>query len=261
MPTKTAYISKQGRDYKIAPHFKLGEFASRDGADKVLYSTELMNKLEELRAWFGGDGVCTVGINSGYRTPARNQSQGGASNSRHIYGDAADIVVKQNGKRVDGKIVCCVCQTLGFKGVALIKGTGYSVHVDMRPSGTYRGDERKGYGNNVGGDFYKYFGITKAQVEAYKVKAAPVPTPENKTEEDEMTKEEVKSIVYEVLAEYIGKKALEEPAEWSADAREWAKTADIVKGTGIGYEWKSPVDREMLTTILYRAMQKIDPIK
>lgn len=160
MSIKTAYISKVGRDYALSPHFKLSEFACKNGADKVLYSTELLDKLEELRSYGG----FTVSINSGYRTAAYNRKVGGASNSQHIKGTAADIVVRKDGEVVDAKLICCFCQSLGFKGVGYISAN--AVHVDMRASGSYRGDERKGYGGNVGGDFYKCFGIAKAQIEA-----------------------------------------------------------------------------------------------
>lgn len=246
MPTKTAQISDLGRNFKISEHFTLGEFASKDGTDKVLYSTELLAKLEELRAYGG----FIITINSGYRSIAHNRAVGGASNSQHTKGTAADIIVKKDGKVVDAKIICCLCQSLGFSGIGYISSR--SVHVDARSSGSYRGDERKGYSNNVK-DFYSYFGIKKTEIEALKVK--------KESEEDDMTKEEVKKIVYEVLAEYMGKKALEEPANWSKEARDWAKKSSIISGTGVGDEWKSPVDREQLVTVIYRAMQKIDPIK
>lgn len=164
MAVKTGYISKLGKNYKISEHFKAREFACRDGSDKFLYSTELFAMLEELRA-FGG---FTIGINSGYRSSSYNRKIGGASKSTHTQGYAADIVVKKDGKRVSGKLICALCQTLGFQGVAYIKGSGYAVHVDMSPSRIYRGDERYGYGNNVGGDFYKYFGVTQAQIKALK---------------------------------------------------------------------------------------------
>ena len=153
-----------GRDYLISPLFTLNEMACKDGSDEVLYSTELMSMLEKLRSYGG----FTVHINSGYRSPSYNRKIGGASKSQHTLGTAADIVVKKDGKCVSGKLICCLCQDLGFRGVALIKGSGYAVHVDMRASGTYRGDENHGYGNNVGGDFYRYFGIKKSQVEALK---------------------------------------------------------------------------------------------
>ena len=46
MPIKTAYLSQLGRNYKVSDHFTLGEIASKDGADKVLYDTELLDFLE-----------------------------------------------------------------------------------------------------------------------------------------------------------------------------------------------------------------------
>lgn len=188
MSVKTVYISKVGRDYQISPHFKLSEFACKNGADTVLYSTELLDRLEELRAYGG----FTVSINSGYRTAAYNRKIGGATNSQHIKGTAADIVVRKDGEVVNAKSICCLCQSLGFKGIGYISAN--AVHVDMRTSGSYRGDERKGYSGNVGGDFYKYFGIDKAQITALKVQetkqevGVPVETEEQDKMYDDITK-------------------------------------------------------------------------
>lgn len=246
MGTKTVSLKNYGKNYKISDHFTLGEFASKDGADLVKYSTELLALLETLRSYGG----FTVVINSGYRTADYNRAVGGASCSQHVEGTAADITVKKDGKTVDAALICCLCQLLGFPGVAYISPR--SLHVDARKNGTYRGDERKGYRNNVD-DFFTYFRINKTEVEALKV--------EKESEEDEMTKEEVKRIVYEVIADMMTKKASEPPSNWSKEAREWAKTSDIINGTGNGDEWKSTVDREQLTTIIYRVMKKIDPIK
>lgn len=255
MAVKTYYISKLGRDFQVSPHFKLREFQSRDGADKVLISDELLAKLEELRAYLGGDGVATVGISSGFRTEAYNRSIGGASGSRHTKGDAADVVCKQNGKRISGKLICALCQTLGFKGVALNKGSGYSVHLDMRPSGTYRGDERNGYGNNVGGDFYKYFKVTKAQIEALRVRQNNEKPP--KKEEDKMTQEQFSLM----MQKWIAEQAAKEPGEWSKDAREWAEKEGIILGTGAGNSYQAPCTREQMIEFLYRLAKKIDPVK
>ena len=180
MSVKTAYLSKAGRIARISPHFVLLEMACKDGSDKVLYSTELMEKLEKLRAYGG----FTIHINSGYRTPAHNKKIGGATNSQHTKGTAADIVVKKDGKTVSGKLICCLCQFLGFKGIGYISDK--AVHVDMRESGSYRGDERKGYSGNVGGNFYTYFGIKQSQIDALKVKEEPKkeePKVENKASE------------------------------------------------------------------------------
>lgn len=176
MARKTLYVSKLGGDYKISPHFTLKEFQSRDGADKVLVRMELFEKLEELRAYGG----FTVTINSGYRTSSHNKKVGGARTSQHVEGAAADICVRKDGIVVDASLVCCLCQTLGFKGIGYISAS--AVHVDMRSIGTYRGDERKGYRGNVGGDFYEYFDISKKQIEGLKAQQeAEKPT---KIEED-----------------------------------------------------------------------------
>ena len=53
-------------------------------------SSELLLKLEVLRYELGNK---PIEINSGYRTVPYNKAVGGASNSRHIYGRAADIVI------------------------------------------------------------------------------------------------------------------------------------------------------------------------
>lgn len=240
MAVKTVSIKSLGRDYKISPHFKLSEMACKDGSDKVLYSTELMEKLEELRAYDG----FTVSINSGYRTPAYNKKIGGASRSQHVLGNAADIVVRKEGKVVDTKKLCCLCQSLGFKGIGYISVN--AIHVDMRTSGSYRGDERRGFSGNVGGDFYRYFGISKAEIEALKVSREPVNPEENK--EDNMTQDQFNAM----MNNWISQQAAKEPGAWSADSRAWAESNGIIKGTGAGMSYGAYCTREMMIEFLYR---------
>ena len=241
MAIKTVYLSRMGRDYSISPHFKLSEMACKDGSDKVLYSTELMEKLEELRAYGG----FTVSINSGYRTPAYNRKIGGASRSQHTLGTAADIVVRKNGSIVNTKKVCCLCQSLGFKGIGYISAN--AVHVDMRTSGSYRGDERKGYGGNVNGDFYRYFGIGKGVIEALKV-LEEAENPTKKEEDDIVTQEQFNTM----MNVWISQQAAKEPHEWSREARDWAEENKIITGTGAGFSYLAGCDREMTVTFLYR---------
>lgn len=185
---RAVYKSKLGADYRISDHFTLSEMACKDGSDKVLYSTELMAMLEKLRAYGG----FTVHINSGYRSPAHNKRVRGAANSQHLKGTAADIVVKKDGKTVSGKLVCCLCQYLGFKGIGYISES--AVHVDMRESGSYRGDERKGYSGNVGGNFFTYFDITKSEIEAMKVKEEVTQQEEKKGRENEMVYKDINDV-------------------------------------------------------------------
>ena len=233
MSIQKKYISKVGRDYLISPHFSIGEMACKDGSNEVLYSTELMSMLEKLRAYVG----FTVHINSGYRSPSYNRKIGGASKSQHTLGTAADIVVKKNGKTVSAKKICCLCQDLGFKGVAYISES--AVHVDMRSSGLYRGDERKGYSGNVGGDFYRYFNIPKSEINALKDK---------EQEEEKVTQQQFD----DMMNVWIAKQAAKEPEEWSKDDREWAESNGIIKGTGAGFSYRAYCTREQMVAFLHR---------
>lgn len=235
---RTVYKSKLGKDFRISPHFTLNEMACKDGSDKVLYSTELMSMLEKLRAYGG----FTIHINSGYRSPSYNRKIGGASKSQHIYGTAADIIVKKDGQSVDARLICCLCQDLGFKGIARI--SWQAVHVDMRSSGSYRGDEYYGYGNNVNGDFYRYFGMKKSMVEALKDK---------EQEEEKVTQQQFN----DMINVWISQQAAKEPEEWSKEDREWAEANGIIKGTGAGYSYRSYCTREQMVAFLHRLYETV----
>lgn len=158
-------LKKQGKDYKLSEHFKLKEFACPDGTDTVIVSEELIDMLEKLRAYGG----FTITVNSGYRTAAYNKKIGGATGSKHTLGQAADIRVYKGKNLIDVRLVSCLCQTLGFNGIGAMNT---AVHVDVA-SRIYRGDEKHGYGNNIGGDFYSYFKVKKSQIDALRVSAEP----------------------------------------------------------------------------------------
>lgn len=84
------YNLKTDGDLYIAPHFKVKEFACKDGSYPVFVNTDLIWLLEGIRMRYDSPVI----INSGYRTVSYNKSIGGANNSMHTYGLAADIVVK-----------------------------------------------------------------------------------------------------------------------------------------------------------------------
>ena len=74
-------------------HFNIKEFRCK-GTGKMLangMSNTLLTKMELLRYACGDKAMI---INSGYRTPSHNKKVGGASGSQHVYGKAADIVVR-----------------------------------------------------------------------------------------------------------------------------------------------------------------------
>lgn len=80
----------------IAKHFSLREFQCSDGTPILLLDHVLVDWLDYLRDEFG-----PVRVNSGYRTHCYNEKIGGASDSRHLYGLAADVVaVKEKPETV-----------------------------------------------------------------------------------------------------------------------------------------------------------------
>jgi uncharacterized protein YcbK (DUF882 family) len=78
----------------LTENFSFDEFACRSGSN---FSSEavtnimlLAEQLEVIRSEAGGK---TIKINSGYRSPSHNKKIGGAKDSQHLRGTAADIVI------------------------------------------------------------------------------------------------------------------------------------------------------------------------
>lgn len=162
------YSYKHDKDKYCSEHTKVKEFASKRGnklySNTVLIDEELINKIELL---FTALNCSKYIISSGYRTPEHDKAVGGNGKGQHTKGKAVDACFyDKKGAIIPAPYVCCVAQDLGFKGIANISKNYRYVHLDMRTVGTYKGDETKGY-NTVTNDFYKYFNISKAQVERY----------------------------------------------------------------------------------------------
>lgn len=87
----------------------------------------MMWKLEALRRKLGNK---SIRINSGFRSVTHNTSVGGARNSMHQYGIAADISVA--GKTPDQ--VVSIARTCGFSGTKAYSG---HVHIDSRGEYAY----------------------------------------------------------------------------------------------------------------------------
>jgi len=85
-----AYSKAKDGNVALMPNFKVREFACQDGSDVIFISTTLAQVLQQIRTHFGR----AVTVNSAYRTPQHNRKVGGASNSQHLYGLAADIAVQ-----------------------------------------------------------------------------------------------------------------------------------------------------------------------
>jgi peptidoglycan hydrolase-like protein with peptidoglycan-binding domain len=128
MAANTYSLAKDGQK-KITPNFKIAEFACKDGSDTILIETRLLNVLEKIRT---GAGNKPISITSGYRTASYNKKIGGATNSFHMKGYAADI---QIGGQTPTQVSALAEKALGDSGI--IGGIGlYATftHVDVRDS-------------------------------------------------------------------------------------------------------------------------------
>jgi len=117
-------------DFNLSKNFKLSEFVCKDGSGKVIVVPALIEKLQALRDKLGKP----VTVVSGYRTEAYNKLCGGAPQSQHLDGDAADI-------KVAGATplqVALLAESVGFTGIGIYTHDGnYFTHVDVRPYKSY----------------------------------------------------------------------------------------------------------------------------
>ena len=120
-----AYSKKKDGEKKLSSNFKVKEFACKDGSDAVLVAPRLVMVLQSIRDHFGAP----ITINSAYRTPQYNAKVGGAGQSQHCYGTAADITVK--GVGVDTVAAYARKIMPDWGGVGSYKTQGFT-HIDVR---------------------------------------------------------------------------------------------------------------------------------
>lgn len=96
-----SYIMDTDANEKVGQHFKVKEFACKDGSQVVFIDSYLVSILDILRNEVGKPVI----INSGYRTPPRNKKVGGAKYSYHMRGMAADIRINgMSAKEIADKL-------------------------------------------------------------------------------------------------------------------------------------------------------------
>ena len=154
MIKKYAYNSKT----QLTKNINVSELKCHGAGHKhnIVVDTTHINNVQD---FMNINGYTKIIISRGYSCSDYNKKIGGSSGSQHIKGKAIDCRFYKGNTSVSAKEVCCKAQDYGFKGIAYINAN--YVHLDNRTIGKYRGDETKGYSNNVGGDFYSYFGIKK----------------------------------------------------------------------------------------------------
>lgn len=141
----------------LTPHFTLGDFVTHDQRATwpkyVVLEEKLLDKLELVLQELNTRGIPTrhVVVLSGFRAPYYNDrgvGEGMARGSRHQYGDAADIVIDDNGDgrmddlNRDGRVdladtrpVALALARVEAKHQALVGGLG--TYTAMGPSGPF----------------------------------------------------------------------------------------------------------------------------
>ena len=104
-------VTKENADTRISEHFRLRDFLTHDQANVwpkyLVLRDALVDKLELIVADLQAHGhpVVRMSVMSGFRTPQYNahggNTGGRATLSRHMYGDASDVFVDNNG---DGRM-------------------------------------------------------------------------------------------------------------------------------------------------------------
>lgn len=120
-----AYSLARDGDARVARNFRVREFACSDGSDPVMIAPLLAVVLQAIRGVAGR----AVTITSAYRTPGHNAKEGGAEQSQHLYGLAADIVVAGMAPREVAAIARDLMPDWGGVGIYAQKGF---THIDVR---------------------------------------------------------------------------------------------------------------------------------
>ena len=118
-----AYSKAKDGNKRLSTNFTVKEFACKDGTDAIMVAPRLVMLLQTIRSHFGK----AVNINSAYRTASYNGKVGGAAQSQHCYGTAADISIVG----VKPKEIAAFAESLmpDWGGIGI-----YStfVHIDVR---------------------------------------------------------------------------------------------------------------------------------
>ncbi|MBF0421227.1 MAG: DUF882 domain-containing protein [Magnetococcales bacterium] len=101
------------------PYFTHNELASRDGS--LILHQGFLDALIALREAWGRP----MRINCCYRTPEHNRAVGGAANSQHLYGNAADVHMPRD----EQEAFKALAESMGWNGIGTYQTF---IHIDRR---------------------------------------------------------------------------------------------------------------------------------
>jgi uncharacterized protein YcbK (DUF882 family) len=149
-------VDRRNADVPVTRHLRVADFLTHDDQTQwpryAAISPRLLDKLElvvaEVARIRGAQDPLRIDIDvhSGFRTPLHNQSvEGSALNSRHQYGDAADVAIDADGDgrftAFDSRIVAIAAEMVERRNPELVGGLGVYVspkyrtpyvHIDAR---------------------------------------------------------------------------------------------------------------------------------
>ncbi|MBI1809277.1 MAG: DUF882 domain-containing protein, partial [Gemmatimonadetes bacterium] len=143
-------VTPETAELAVSTHFRIGDFITHDGQETwpryVALDPRILDKVELVLRYLGSrDHDMSINVNSGFRTPLHNRRvPRAASDSRHQYGDAADLAIDVDE---DGRVtyldVLAVARAVewverdhpdlaGGLGLYGNRGTAPYVHIDVR---------------------------------------------------------------------------------------------------------------------------------
>lgn len=125
----SVYVFSKAKDgsTKLSANFSVSEFACKDGSDPIVIDPKLVAALQLIRDHYQKP----LRLLSAYRTVTYNQRVGGAANSQHCLGKAADIDCSSLGVTPNqlAAYVETIAETMGIGGIGVY---ATFVHIDTR---------------------------------------------------------------------------------------------------------------------------------
>ncbi|MEO8193389.1 MAG: hypothetical protein ABI681_06030 [Gemmatimonadales bacterium] len=165
-PSGFIEVSRDRQDTELSDHFRLRDFFPHDQQNVwpkyIVVDMKLVDKLELTLGELEKQGIPSKGVRvlSGFRTPQYNKGggnpRGRASLSRHMYGDAADIFIDNDGNgsmddlnhdgRVnlnDARVILAAANRVEAAHPSLIGGVG--VYAGTSAHGPFTHIDTRGY--------------------------------------------------------------------------------------------------------------------
>lgn len=137
----------KGSNTKLSANFNSSEFDCHGSGccSSTLVDDKLVTYLQQIREHFGKP----VNISSGYRCATHNKNIGGATNSRHSKGQAADIYISG----VTPAEIAKYAESIGILGIGLYEtnSDGFFVHVDTRETKSFWYGQKEASRTTFGG--------------------------------------------------------------------------------------------------------------